>query len=139
MRIKRKAIITTLLFALLFPAISSAQGLTVKEIQARVSQYKMWLDQLGANGSHYWIRLDSTKRPHRLYVGDGFMHADFRHKEEFIEIFSRYLAGHPEKNMLIDIFDASNSRPIGEYGFGGFRLFNSEVSCSGSLTGRQGC
>ena len=139
MRIKRKAIITTLLFALLFPAISSAQGLTVKEIQARVLQYKVWLDQLGANGSHYWMRLDSTKRPHRLYVGDGFMHADFRHKEEFIEIFSRYLAGHPEKNMLIDIFDASNSRPIGEYGFGGFRLFNSEVSCSGSLTGRQGC
>lgn len=139
MRIDRKAIITTLLFALLFPAISSAQGLTVKEIQARVSQYKMWLDQLGSNGSHYWIRLDSTKRPHRLYVGDGFMHADFNHKEEFVEIFSRYLAGHPEKNMLIDIFDASNGRPIGEYGFGGFRLFKSAVSCSGSPTPGQAC
>ena len=51
------------------------------------------------------------------------MHADATEKEEFIEIFSRFLAGHPEKNMLIDIFDASTGSPIGEYGFGGFRLF----------------
>ena len=123
MRIRRNAVIATLLFALLFPALSSAESLTFKDIQSRISQYKLWLDQLGSSGAHYWIRLDSSKRPHRLYVGEGFMHADFSHKEEFIEIFSRYLAGHPEKNMLIDIFDASNGRPIGEYGFGGFRLF----------------
>jgi hypothetical protein len=125
MRIKRKAIVTALLFALLFPAVSSAESLTIKEIQSRINQYKVWLDNLGSNGAHYWIRLDSSKRPHRLYVGEGFMRADFSHKEEFIEIFSRYLAGHPDKNMLIDIFDASkpNGRPIGEYGFGGFRLF----------------
>jgi hypothetical protein len=51
------------------------------------------------------------------------MQADETDKEEFIEIFSRFLAGHPEKNMLIDIFDASTGKPIGEYGFGGFRLF----------------
>jgi len=31
-------------------------------------------------------------------------------QEEFVEIFSRFLAGHPEKNMLIDIFDASTGR-----------------------------
>jgi hypothetical protein len=123
MQIKRKAIIITLLFALLSPVIASAEGLTFKEIQSRISQYKTWLDNLGSSGAHYWMRLDSSKRPHRLYVGEGFIQADFRHKEEFIEIFSRYLAGHPEKNMLIDIFDASNGRAIGEYGFGGFRLF----------------
>ena len=123
MQLKAKAIFITLLFALLLPAVSSAEGLTFKEIQSRVSQYKMWLDQLGSNGAHYWIRLDSTKRPHRLYVGEGFMHADLSHKEEFIEVFSRYLAGHPEKNMLIDIFDASSGKAIGEYGFGGFKLF----------------
>ena len=134
MRIKRKAIVTALLFALLFPAVSSAESLTIKEIQSRVSQYKMWLDKLGSNGAHYWIRLDSSKRPHRLYVGEGFMHADFSHKEEFVEIFSRYLAGHPDKNMLIDIFDASNGRAIGEYGFGGFRLF-----CSSDNPSSQRC
>ena len=136
MRIKAKAVITAFLFAMLFPAVSSAETPTIKEIQSRISQYKTWLDQLGSNGAHYWIRLDSSKRPHRLYVRDGFMHADFTHKEEFIEIFSRYLAGHPEKNMLIDIYDASNGRPVGEYGFGGFKLFNSGVSCSAS---RQAC
>jgi hypothetical protein len=123
MRIQVKSTVITLLFALLLPAISSAEGLTFKEIQSRISQYKMWLDDLGSSGAHYWIRLDSSKRPHRLYVGEGFMRADFTRKEEFIEIFSRYLAGHPEKNMLIDIFDASSGRVIGEYGFGGFRLF----------------
>ena len=37
--------------------------------------------------------------------------------------FSRYLAGHPEKNMLIDIYDGSTGKVIGEYGFGGFKLF----------------
>jgi hypothetical protein len=26
--------------------------------------------------------------------------------------------------MLIDIFDANSGKPIGEYGFGGFRLFD---------------
>ncbi len=123
MRIKRKTVTFALLLVLLFPALSSADGLTFKEIQSRISEYKTWLDQLGSNGSHFWMRLDSTKRPHRLYVGEGFMHADFKHKEEFIEVFSRYLAGHPEKNMLIDIYDASSGKEIGEYGFGGFKLF----------------
>lgn len=134
MRIQRKTVTFALVFALLFPAISSAEGLSFKEIQSRISTYKGWLEQLGSNGSHYWMRLDSSKRPHRLYVGEGFMHADFNHKEEFVEIFSRYLAGHPEKNMLIDIFDASNGRAIGEYGFGGFRLF-----CSSDSPSSQRC
>lgn len=110
--------------ALLFPALTLGQSVNFKEIEARVREYRQWLDHVGSNGSRFWIRLDSTKRPHRLYVGEGFMKADPNEKEQFIEVFSRYLAGHPEKNMLIDIYDASTGKAIGEYGFGGFRLFN---------------
>lgn len=123
MRSRQKVAAIVLAFALLFPVVSSAQSLSFKEIQARVSEYKNWLDQLGSNGSRYWVRLDSSKRPHRLYVAEGFVQATTGEKEQFIEIFSRYLAGHPEKNMLIDIFDGSTGKVIGEYGFGGFRLF----------------
>jgi hypothetical protein len=123
MRNRQRVAAIVLAFALLFPVLSSAQSFSFKEIEARVSQYKNWLDQLGSNGSRYWVRLDSTKRPHRLYVGEGFTQASTDDKEQFIEIFSRYLAGHPEKNMLIDIFDGSSGKVIGEYGFGGFRLF----------------
>jgi len=123
MRMKGILIVTTLAFALLFPVYSPAEITDFKEIQARISEYKAWLDRLGSNGSRYWVRLDGTKRPHRLYVGEGFLRADSNEKENFIEIFSRFLAGHPEKNMLIDIFDPATGKWIGEYGFGGFRLF----------------
>jgi hypothetical protein len=109
--------------ALLFPSFASAQNLSFKEIEARVLEYRNWLDQVGSNGARLWVRLDSTKRPHRLYVGEGFLRAEYRDKEHFVEIFSSFLAGHPDKNMLIDIFDSSNGKLIGEYGFGGFRLF----------------
>ena len=119
-----KITLLALAFALLFPVVSAAQSLSLKEIDARVSEYRIWLDKVGSDGSRYWVRLDSTKRPHRLYVGDGFVRASATEKEEFVEIFSRFLAGHPEKNMLIDIFDANSGKPIGEYGFGGFRLFD---------------
>jgi hypothetical protein len=52
------------------------------------------------------------------------MRASATEKEEFVEIFSRFLAGYPDKNMLIDLYDASNGKRIGEYGFGGYRLFD---------------
>ena len=123
MRMLERAAILILASALLSPAASSAQSVNFKEIQTRIAEYQKWLDQVGTNGSRYWIRLDSTKRPHRLYVGDAFLHATGVDQENFIEIFSRFLAGHPEKNMLIDIYDANNGKWIGEYGFGGFRLF----------------
>ena len=112
--------------ALFFPVLSYGQNqsLSLKEIETRVSEYRKWLDNVGNNGSRYWVRLDSTKRPHRLYVGDVFVSASASEKEQFVEIFSRFLAGHPEKNMLIDIYDANSGKPIGEYGFGGFRLFD---------------
>jgi hypothetical protein len=123
MRMPGKLAIVLLASALFFPGLAVSQNISFKEIEARVLEYRKWLDKVGTNGSRFWVRLDSTKRPHRLYVGDGFMQANATDKEEFVEIFSRFLAGHPEKNMLIDIFDASTGKPIGEYGFGGFRLF----------------
>jgi hypothetical protein len=123
MRVLVKVQVLLLASALLFPAFAGSQTVNFKEIEQRVLEYRKWLDKAGSSGTRYWLRLDSSKRPHRLYVGDGFMQANATDKEEFIEIFSRFLAGHPEKNMLIDIFDASTGKPIGEYGFGGFRLF----------------
>jgi hypothetical protein len=123
MRTVTRSHIILLASALLFPALTFSQTINFREIQARVLEYKTWLDQVGSNGSRYWVRLDGSKRPHRLYVGDGFMQADAGEKEHFIEIFSRFLAGHPEKNMLIDIYDSVSGKCIGEYGFGGFRLF----------------
>jgi len=109
--------------AFLFPPFAEGQVANFKEIESKVRQYRGVLDQAGVNGTRFWTRLDSSKRPHRLYVGDGFMNADEDAKESFIEVFSRFLAGHPDKNMLIDIYDANTSKLIGEYGFGGFRLF----------------
>lgn len=111
--------------AFLFPAVADAQVSNFKEIEAKVREFRGQLDQAGVNGTRFWTRLDSSKRPHRLYVGEGFINADDVAKENFIEVFSRFLAGHPDKNMLIDIYDASTSKLIGEYGFGGFRLFPS--------------
>lgn len=123
MRMLGKIQVLLLASALLFPVVAVAETVNFKEIEARVSQYRKWLDQAGADGSRYWLRLDSSKRPHRLYVGEGFMKANTKEQEDFIEIFSRFLAGHPEKNMLIDIYDPTSGKWIGEYGFGGFRLF----------------
>ena len=109
--------------ALLFPSFTFAQNLAFKDIEARIREYQGWLDLVGSGGSRLWVRLASTKRPHRLYIGEGFFLANYEEKEAFIEIFSRFLAGHPEKHMLIDIFDPSSGKLIGEYGFGGFKLF----------------
>ena len=123
MRMPGKIAIFILVSACFFSPLASAQNLNFKEIEARVLEYRKWLDKVGSNGSRYWVRLDSSKRPHRLFVGEGFLKANAGEQEEFVEIFSRFLAGHPEKNMLIDIFDASSGKEIGEYGFGGFRMF----------------
>ena len=124
MRMPGKISILILVSALLFPAFAIAEITNFKEIEARISEYGKWLDRVGSHGSRFWVRLDSTKRPHRLYVGEGFTRADYADKEHFVEIFSRFLAGHPEKNMLIDIYDAKTGKAVGEYGFGGFKLFH---------------
>jgi hypothetical protein len=98
-----------------------------KKREAQMAQYKNWLDTLGPNGSQFWIRLDSKHRPHRLYIGDGFYRADFKSQERFVDTYSNYLAGHPEKFLLIDLFDARSNKPVGEYGFGGFKLYSRSV------------
>jgi hypothetical protein len=97
------------------------------EREAKISQYKKWLDTLGPQGSRYWVRIENNRRPHRLYLGEGFYRADYQSQERFIDTFSNYLAGHPEKFMLIDLFDAATNNPVGEYGFGGFKLYSKPV------------
>jgi hypothetical protein len=106
---------------LLLPQAASAQDF--KKWEAQLSQFKQWLDTVGQTGARLWLRVDSSRRPHRLYVGEGFKRADDKEKEEFVEIFSRYLSGHPEKFALIDLFDGATGAPIGEFGWGGFKLY----------------
>ena len=112
-----------LLFLLLLPLPAGAQDF--RKWEAQLSQFKEWLDVVGQAGSRLWLRLDSSRRPHRLYVGEGFDRADHTVKEEFVEVFSHYLAGHPEKYALIDLFDGATGAPIGEFGWGGFKLYPS--------------
>ena len=101
----------------------SLRGNEFKEREAKIAQYKKWLDTLGPQGSRYWTRLESRRRPHRLYLGEAFYRADLQSQERFVDTFSSYLAGHPEKFMLIDLFDAGTDKSVGEYGFGGFKLY----------------
>ena len=105
----------------------SLRGNEFKEREAKITQYKKRLDTLGPQGSQYWTRLDARQRPHRLYLGEGFYRADFQSQERFVDTFSNYLAGHPEKFMLIDLFDADTNKAVGEYGFGGFKLYSKPV------------
>jgi hypothetical protein len=102
-------------------------GNEFKQREAIIAQYKKWLDSLGPEGSKFWVRLDQRQRPHRLYLGEGFYRADPRTQERFVDTFSNYLAGHPEKFMLIDLFDATTNKAVGEYGFGGFKLYPQRV------------
>jgi hypothetical protein len=118
--------IIVLLFVLLGATVmptAPSYGNEFKEREAKIAQYKKWLETLGPRGSKYWLRLDSTRRPHRLYLGEAFRRADAQSQEQFIDKYSNYLAGHPEKFMLIDLFDADTSKLVGEYGFGGFKLY----------------
>ena len=112
-------------FEMLQPTAAFADEFKTRE--AQMTQYKNWLDTLGPSGANYWIRLDAEQRPHRLYLGEGFYRADFKAQERFVDTYSNYLAGHPEKFMLIDLFDAATNKPIGEYGFGGFKLYSASV------------
>jgi len=120
-----KKIIVALVIALSCSLLQKVPvwGDEFKNREAVISQYKKWLDSLGPEGSRYWVRLDAKRRPHRLYLGESFFHADFHTQERFIDTYSNYLAGHPEKFMLIDLFDAVTNMPVGEYGFGGFKLY----------------
>jgi hypothetical protein len=120
-----KKIIVALVIALSCSFLQKmpAWGDEFKNREAVIAQYKKWLDSLGPEGSRYWVRLDAKRRPHRLYLGEAFFHADVHSQERFVDTYSNYLAGHPEKFMLIDLFDATTNMPVGEYGFGGFKLY----------------
>jgi hypothetical protein len=124
-----------LLFLLLLPPYF-VQAQDIKAWAAKTAEYKTWLDQLQGDGTKYWTRLDGTRRPHKLYVGEGFTKADPKDQEQFVEIFSHYLAGHPDKYMLIDLYDAGTGQPVGEFGWSGFKLFSAS-SDSQPATGSE--
>jgi hypothetical protein len=106
---------------LLSPWFVNAQDF--KAWQLKTAQFKEWLDARQGDNYKFWTRLDGTRRPHKLYVGEGFNKADLEDKEQFVEVFSHYLAGHPDKFMLIDLYDAGTGAAIGEFGWGGFKLY----------------
>lgn len=131
MRFKQQ-MLQACLIALWLPWVASGQDF--KPWEAKIAEYKEWLDSLKAERYNFWIRVDSSHRPHRLYVGEGFHKTDYHTKELFVEIFSSTLAGHPEKQMLIDIFDGMTGKPVGELGWGGFRLYPDGASLTGVQT-----
>src|SRR5215813_5985683 len=107
--------------------VKTTQAQDVKTWATKTAEYKQWLDQLQGGEFKFWTRLDGSRRPHKLYVGEGFTKADFKDQEQFVEVFSHYLAGHPDKYMLIDLYDARTGEAIGEFGWGGFKLFNASA------------
>lgn len=121
-----KKIIVILVMFLCAPAMPTApsHGNEFKEREAKINQYKKWLDTLGPQGSRYWLRLDSARRPHKLYLGEAFHRADAQSQEKFIDTYSNYLAGHEDKFLLIDLYDGATNKLVGEYGFGGFKMYN---------------
>ncbi len=120
---KKIVIAGLLVVSLIIVQSASVAANEFREREAKMAQYKTWLDSMGARGSRFWVRLDDRRRPHRLYLAEGFYRADAKSQEHFINIFSHYLAGHPEKSMLIDLFDSRTNLAVGEYGFGGFKLY----------------
>lgn len=121
----RRIVLVPLVLVLLLSALQTAPAWAneFKKREALMAEYKKWLDSMGPEGSRHWIRLDSKRRPHRLYLGESFFRADLRNQQRLVDTYSNYLAGHEEKFMLIDLFDASTNLPVGEYGFGGFKLY----------------
>jgi hypothetical protein len=121
----REKVIGLFFLFLLSPCFVQGQEIKteIKTWELKTSQSKEWLDRLRGDTYKFWTRLDGSRRPHKLYVGEGFNKADLKDKEQFVEVFSHYLAGHPEKFMLIDLYDAGTGAAIGEFGWDGFKLF----------------
>lgn len=117
----KRQVFVALFLILLGPWLAGGQEF--KKWEAKTTEFKQWLELVRSDNYRFWVTLDSKSRPHRLYVGEGFYKADDLLKEEFVDTFSRYLAGHPEKFMLIDIFDAASGKQIGEFGWGGYKLY----------------
>lgn len=127
-----RGMIAGLLFLVLLPPFFvQAQDVKPEDIKAwamKTKEYKQWLDSMKGGNIQFWTRMDDSRRPHKVYVGEGFEKASFKDQEQFVEIFSHYLAGHPDKYMLIDLYDAQTGAAVGEYGFGGFKLFPPEAA-----------
>jgi hypothetical protein len=119
------AVLASAILVFFFSALSWSHADDFKERQAKINEYKQWLESVGSGGSRLWLRLDDSRRPHRLYLGETFHAVDHKFQEQFVEIFSHYLAGHPEKFMLVDLFDGETGTPVGEFGWGGFKLYTS--------------
>src|SRR5689334_21439602 len=77
------------------------------------------------------VGVAGTRRPYRLYVGDGFLKAESNYQEEFVEIYSHYLAGHPQKYALIDLYNANAGESVGEYGWSGFMHYKTTADSPG--------
>lgn len=109
--------------AVLLPSEVPSFAQDFRKWEAQIKEYKSWLDSLGPNGAKLWLRFDARQRPHRIYLGDEFFRTDYERQKSFVETFSSYLAGHPEKAVIVDLFDATTNRLVGEYGWAGFKLY----------------
>ncbi len=127
MKVTRAVILASLFLTLgLGLGVDSTLGQTEKDFKrwkAEVAEFKVQLDKHGVKGTRVWIRIDSRRRPHKLYVAEAFYEMAHHQRLEFIELWSRYLAGHPKKYALLDIYDSSTKKHIGEFGWGGYRLY----------------
>jgi len=121
---RKTIVIFVMLICTAVTPMAPSHGNEFKEREAKIAEYKKWLDTLGPKGAQYWLRLDSKHRPHRLYLGEAFQHAAKESQEKFINTYSNYLASHPGKFMLIDLYDADTGKLVGEYGFGGFKMYS---------------
>lgn len=124
----RKQILALFIFTLLWPFAVGGQDFTKSE--AQIAKFKKSLDLARSERYRYWVRIDSSRRPHRLYLGVGFYKADHRTREDFVETFSQYLAGYPGKFALIDLYDGATGKHIGEFGWGGYKLYDNARSIS---------
>ncbi|HEY2988258.1 MAG TPA: hypothetical protein VGL11_11075 [Candidatus Binatia bacterium] len=129
----KKLIALLFAFSIGLPVGKQAFGDEFTIRAAQIAEYRKWLETLGSSGSRYWVRLDSERRPHKLYLGEGFYRADLQSQEHFVDTFSHYLAGHPEKFMLIDLYDEATKMPVGEFGWGGFRMYPTAVVSSAEI------
>ena len=127
MKVSRALVLASLCLTLgLGFGFDSALGQTEKDFKrwkAEVAEFKVEIDKQGAKGTRVWIRIDSRRRPHKLYVAEAFYELQHHQRIEFIELWSRYLAGHPKKYALLDIYDSSTKKHIGEFGWGGYKLY----------------
>jgi len=117
------ALLLTVVLGLGFDSAFGQSEQDFKRWKAEVATYKVWLDKKGAKGTRVWVRIDSRRRPHKLYVAEAFYEMPHHERIEFIEMWSRYLAGHPKKYALLDIYDSSTKKHIGEFGWGGYKLY----------------